>query len=283
MPLAPNLKFSCATMPTANGHKLKGLTPDENGYYDVVLGCVGAPTRANVIYQADSLINAMRDPDSRFNICLRDGNLFGEWGHPVIKSQKDMNRLLQIDEHYISHQFGKIWVDEKPIVLHGIEGYPIRALVKPCGPYGEVLERSLKDPTINTAFSIRSLCIPDAGPDRKYEYRQVQIVVTFDAVNAPGFEMATKRYNVASMESFTERCAAFEADTSRGQLEDAIKATAGMESSIMITDRDIKKFFNERDYCVGNKLVGSSITGKTSLLKTDNCIGSAAALMYRRK
>jgi hypothetical protein len=283
MPLASNLKFSCATMPNANGHKIKGLTPDENGYYDVVLGCVGAPTRANVIYQPDSLISAMADPDSRFNICLKDGNLFGEWGHPVIKSNKDMDRLLQIDEHYISHQFGKIWVDEKPIVLHGIEGYPIRALVKPCGPYGDVLKRSLEDATINTAFSIRSLCMPDTGPNREYEYRRVQIVVTFDAVNAPGFEMATKRYNSVGMESFTERSVGFETEATRDELEAAINSHAGMESSLMITDRDIKKFFNEKDYYFGNKIVGTSITGKTSLLKADNNIGSAAALMYRRK
>jgi hypothetical protein len=53
MGLSPNLKFSCGALPIANGYQVKSLTPDENGCYDVVLGCVGAPTRANVIYESD--------------------------------------------------------------------------------------------------------------------------------------------------------------------------------------------------------------------------------------
>ena len=252
MGLSPNLKFSCGALPIANGYQVKSLTPDENGCYDVVLGCVGAPTRANVIYESDSLVKAMSDSDSRFNICLRDGNLFGEWGHPVINGKNDIPRLLRIDEKYISHLFVKIWIDDKPIFIKGKEGYPIRAKVKPMGPYGDVLEKSLKDPLANTAFSIRSLCLPSTGPDRQYEYRKVQMVITFDAVNAPGFEMATKRY-VTAQESF------------------------------MVTDKQVRKFYNEQEYLMNGKLVATELTGATSVLGADGDICSAADLLYRRK
>jgi hypothetical protein len=272
--MANNLKFSCSALPVVNGHSVKALTPDENGCYDVVLGCVGAPTRANVIYESNSLIKAMSDPNGRFNICLKDGNLFGEWGHPVINGREDIPRLLRIDEKYISHVFMKIWVDETPITRHGIPGYPIRALVKPCGPYGDVLEKSLRDPTINTAFSIRSLCMPGTGPDSKYEYRTVQMVVTFDAVNAPGFEMATKRYNTASMESF-------ELGVDKEILTKAVVGNSGMESS-MITDRDIRKFYNDKEYTIGGKLVATNVVGG-SVVRVDGNLGNAAALMYGRK
>ena len=68
--LPAELKFSCSALSNYNGHDLKAAKPDENGCYEVVLGCVGAPTRANVIYEANSLVNAMRDPNSRFNLCL---------------------------------------------------------------------------------------------------------------------------------------------------------------------------------------------------------------------
>lgn len=270
MGLAPNLKFSCGALPSYNGHSLKSLTADENGCYDAVLGCVGAPTRANVIYEADSLVKAMNDPDSRFNICLKDGNLFGEWGHPVINGQKDIPRLMRIDEKYISHLFTKIWIDDVPVNMHGVNAYPIRAKVKPCGPYGEVLEKSLRDPMINTAFSIRSLCLPSTGPGA-YEYRKVQIVVTFDAVNAPGFEIASKRY-VNGNESF-------EVNISKQEMTDAV-ASCGMEA-MMITDKQIKKFYNEKDYKINGRLVATDITGDSSVLGADGNIGSAADLLYR--
>lgn len=274
MGLSPNLKFSCGALPIANGYQVKSLTPDENGCYDVVLGCVGAPTRANVIYESDSLVKAMSDSDSRFNICLRDGNLFGEWGHPVINGKNDIPRLLRIDEKYISHLFVKIWIDDKPIFIKGKEGYPIRAKVKPMGPYGDVLEKSLKDPLANTAFSIRSLCLPSTGPDRQYEYRKVQMVITFDAVNAPGFEMATKRY-VTAQESF-------EMNIEKDEMMKAVVQSEGMES-LMVTDKQVRKFYNEQEYLMNGKLVATELTGATSILGADGDICSAADLLYRRK
>lgn len=273
MSLAPNLKFSCGALPSINGHSVKALTPDSNGCYDVVLGCVGAPTRAGVIYEAESLVKAMNDPEARFNICLKDGNLFGEWGHPVINGQKDIPRLMRIDEKYISHMFAKIWIDDKAVNMNGKQAHPIRAKVKPCGPYGDTLEKSLRDPMINTSFSIRSLCLPSTGPG-PYEYRKVQIVVTFDAVNAPGFEIASKRY-VNGSESF-------ELNISKKEMLDAVSSCSGMES-MMITDKQIKKFYNEQDYSINGSVVATDILGNSSVLGTDGNICSAADLIYRRR
>ena len=274
MSLPVNLKFSCAALSTYNDHTVKALEPDENGCYPAVLGCVGAPTRAGVIYDPKSLIGAMSDPNSRFNICLRDGNLFGEWGHPDIYSnnQEDIRRLLKIDESKQSHLFTKIWVDEEPVMMHGIPAYPIRALVKPCGPYGAYLEKSLRDPSINTSFSIRSLCTPGTGPDSKYEYRNVQLVVTFDAVGAPGYEIASKRY-AAGNESFEE------INVERKDLDRIVESHAGMED-IMLTDRDIGRIYHDTrvNVCGQNTL----LTGEHSYFDANGKLRDCASIIYGR-
>lgn len=274
--LPAELKFSCSALTNYNGYDLKAAKPDENGCYEVVLGCVGAPTRANVIYEANSLINAMSDPNSRFNICLKDGILFGEWGHPDICSpdgKQDMRRLLKIDESKMSHLFTKIWIDDKPINMHGCNAFPIRAKVKPCGPYGACLEKSLQDPNINTAFSIRSLCEPTTGPEAKYEYRKVDLIVTFDAVGAPGYEIATKRY-ISGQESMDE------IRVTRQQLEDAIAGCCGMES-LMITDKDVARLYNERNIrCGGTTITG--VGGAQCVYGKDGNLIPSASLLYRR-
>lgn len=274
--LPAELKFSCSTLTNYNGHDLKAVKPDENGCYEVVLGCVGAPTRANVIYEANSLVNAMRDPNSRFNLCLKDGILFGEWGHPDIydaNGRQDMRRLLKIDESKMSHLFTKVWIDDKPINMHGCNAFPIRAKVKPCGPFGPYLEKSLQDPNINTAFSIRSLCEPTSGPESKYEYRKVDIIVTFDAVGAPGYEIATKRY-ISGQESMDE------IHVTRHQLEEAIAHSSGMES-MMITDKDIARIYNERSIRCGNDVI-AGVGGANSVYNKNGELIPSASLLYRR-
>src|SRR5574344_217408 len=274
--LPAELKFSCSALTNYNGHDLKAAKPDENGCYEVVLGCVGDPTRANVIYEASSLISAMKDPNSRFNICLKDGILFGVWGHPDICSpdgKQDMRRLLKIDESKMSHLFTKIWIDDKAISMHGCNAFPIRAKVKPCGPYGAYLEKSLQDPNINTAFSIRSLCEPTTGSEAKYEYRKVDLIVTFDAVGAPGYEIATKRY-ISGQESMDE------IRVTRQQLEDAISGCCSMES-LMITDKDVARLYNERSIrCSGTTITG--VGGAQCVYGKDGNLIPSASLIYRR-
>jgi len=181
--------------------------------------------------------------------------------------------LLKIDESKQSHLFTKIWIDDKPIDMHGNNAFPIRAKVKPCGPYGSYLEKSLQDPNINTAFSIRSLCEPMAGPDNRYEYRKVAMIITFDAVGAPGYEIATKRYAVGT-ESFNE------IKVTRKELEDAITG-AGMES-LMITDRDIARIFNERHVQCGDTTV-TGVGGRTSLYDKNGNLFPGATLIYNRR
>jgi hypothetical protein len=100
------------------------------------------------------------------------------------------------------------------------------------------------------------------------------MVVTFDAVGAPGYEIATKRYN-ASQESFDQ------IRVTRKELEDAIVGCEGTES-LMISDRDIAKIFNERHVKCGNTMV-TGVGGKQSLYDANGNLFSGAALVYNRR
>ena len=268
-----SLFFHVGIMENLNGFKLSGHEPDEKGFFPVVVGCFGIPTRGKVIYDPASLVECIKDTSSRFNICLRDGNLCGEYGHPVIETEKDMNRLFRIDEHYKSHYFGDIWTGE-PINIDGMEAVPIRARVKPCGPYGDTLEKELRDPYHNTSFSIRSLCLPMNGPKPEYEYRKVQMVITFDAVHAPGFDITSKRY-VSGTESF-------ETPIRLASLQEITKNVKGMESSLLINERDIRRLTNEREISINGYTHGKIYANSTSYLGDDGSFHNVASLIYKR-
>lgn len=267
-----SLFFHVGIMESLNGFKLSNHEPDDKGFFPVVVGCFGIPTRGKVIYDPQSLIECMRDTSSRFNICLRDGNLCGEYGHPVIESEQDLNRLFRIDEHYKSHYFGDIWTGE-PITINGMEAIPIRAKVKPCGPYGDALEKELRDPYHNTSFSIRSLCLPMQGPKSEYEYRKVQMVITFDAVHAPGFDITSKRY-VSGTESF-------ETPIKVESLNQVATADKGMESSILISAHDVNRLTHRTSVYVNGTKVGDSFSNN-SILGVDGTYRNPASLIYKR-
>ena len=269
MALSNNLKFCCGTLNVINGKQLKAIQPDNDGFYEVTVCALGTPTRKNVIYEPESLIEAMNNPKAPFNIMLQDGNLTGEYGHPVVEGQDDIPRLMRIDESKISHYFRSIWVDDRVTNVDGYDVNLMRAKIKPTGPYGETLKRQLEDPCFNNAFSIRSLCAP--LPARNgVEYRKVLAVVTFDAVMAPGFTGASKRY--AGTESLT-------IDTTEYDLVQAIEKSDGRES-LLLSKEQIDEIFSqarntliigkEEFVCDGGNLVSSK--GK---------VYSLAALAFR--
>lgn len=275
----PNFRFSCGELDTINGYKLKAAVPDENGFYTICVGCIGAPTQNSVIYDPESTIAAMNDSNSRFNKSLREGYLHGEWGHPVIDNANDpkqMARLLRIDEHYISHYFGKIWVDEQEVKMENGEiGYRIMAKVKPAGPYGEYLERSLRDPHANTSFSVRCVCLPMVGPRKECEYRKVMMMITFDAVHAPGFAIANKRYSInPGMECFNEYT--FDKEVA----EAALGLAAGMESGMMLDRSSLRRIYQQREIYVDQHLVGVDTVGTQSINNPKGTPICAANILY---
>ena len=80
-----DIYFVAETAMSDNGRKLSALTPDEEGYFcGIPMAVLGIPTRNNTQYETDSIVNAISNPETTFNQRLRDGELFGEHGHPFI-------------------------------------------------------------------------------------------------------------------------------------------------------------------------------------------------------
>ena len=268
-----NYAINIGVLETLNGFKLKGIEPNERGFFPMVIGCLGVPTRGSIFYDVQSTIEAFTNTKSRFNICLRDGNLAGEYGHPVAMTKEDIPRFMRIDEHYVSHYFGNIEIDSEPIRVDGADAFPIRATVKPTGPFGDTLEKQLRDPYHNTSFSIRSLCQPMSGPNQALEYRRVQIIVTFDAVHAPGYTITSKRY-VTGKESF-------ELGVERIDLEQCLGGS-GSESLSMLTDADIRRFYGERSIEFNGNLIAKNVVGKHSFVDPKGNLRNAASVAYGR-
>lgn len=193
-----NVQFSIQTLQTDSGGSLKGVKPNSDGVYcDVPVAVVGLPSRNRAVYDMETTLAAMSDPSTRFYKNLAEGNLEGEWGHPKLppvmtKADKmsAVMRTITIDRECVSHYFTKIRTEEARDGQYVV----VYADVVPFGPYGKYLVESFADPKRNTCFSLRSLTSdPTPMPDGNVKKR-MKLLVTFDAVDGPGFEMAGKRY-----------------------------------------------------------------------------------------
>ena len=71
-----------------------------------------------------------------------------------------------------------------------------------------------------------------------------------------------------------------EIHVTRRQLEDAIAHSSGMES-MMITDKDIARIYNERSIRCGNDVI-AGVGGANSVYNKNGELIPSASLLYRR-
>jgi len=247
-----NVVFSVQTLRTDSGGTLKCVKPNSDGVYcDVPVAVVGIPSRNRAVYDMQSTLAAMSDPSTRFYKNLSEGNLEGEWGHPelspIMTKQDKINaimRTLKIDRSMVSHYFTKIRTEQSRDGQFVI----VYADVVCFGPYGKYLEQSFADPKRNTCFSLRSLTSdPSPLPDGN-TIKKMKLLVTFDAVDGPGFEMAGKRYMNIDNESYEiEDSQLIEASVNEIiQFPDFAKVV-GYES---ITSQEILDIFEADKVCI---------------------------------
>lgn len=218
-----------------DGGALRSITPNKDGIYeDVPLAVLGEDSRNGSVYDPKVAIQAMTDPTMRFAVNVKEGNQLGEYGHPYVVGN-DLARIIHIDLTRSSHAIRatKFQNLESGKVL-------IRGDIKPCGPYGQYLHESFQDPTRNTAFSLRALT-ENKGPGGKYRY--IRFMVTFDAVDGPGFALASKRYMEA-----TESLSAADVIATEG-----IKDLIAVEN---ITDQQLLDILQTNQVTVTNRIVG---------------------------
>lgn len=191
-----NVVFSISTQMEMEGRKLKALKPNKDGVYTgIPLTVIGCDSRNNCSYEKNSVLQCITDMKSRFAANVSTGDMEGEWGHPFLAGDHSLDRLLYIDRTRVSHFFTKVYgVDcgNNIIMIYGD--------VKPFGPYGEYLEKSFQDGMRNTSFSLRSAA-QKTGVKNGITQKRMLSLVTFDAVDGPGFLKASKRFrdpNVAT-------------------------------------------------------------------------------------
>lgn len=187
------------------GAENKQIKKDDKGYYFITLGAFNAYNRSGAFYLMDGVRDLVENKSSSLNRRIRDGYLKGEAGHPNYESGMSKvefyERNLKIEQTRISHHIRDIvFTDTKtPCGMPGKGNIVlVQAWLKPDGPLGDALKKSLDDPEQNVAFSIR--CFTKDEMVNGTVIKQVVQIVTWDWVVEPGMKMANK-FDTLNLES----------------------------------------------------------------------------------
>lgn len=192
--------LTCTTLQGTNKTGL--LKADAAGYYEMCIGAFDVPNSRGDVYVADYARRLFENSE----LVMRrgeNGYLRGEYGHPKKETGMSVREYIarnhEIDERLVSHYFKKVWIDDKNVVdRDGNTIIAVMALVKPTGPYGDVLAKQLEGDE-NVAFSIRCFCEDVLNRQGKYD-RRIRNIITWDYVNEPGLHPANK-YNAPGLEA----------------------------------------------------------------------------------
>lgn len=191
-----NVRFTGTKL--ANTNKKGILKPDEDGYYEMIIGGLNTFNSAGEYYTLEGA-KALFEESSIFMRRVRNSSLYAEYAHPKklpnMSMDQYINRILSIDENNVCCHIKEVWLDETYGKKHPELNNPalvaIMAKVKPYGPKGVHLKESIENPSQNTSFSIRALT--NDFYQRGQTVRVLQQIVTFDAcVSEPGIAIATK-------------------------------------------------------------------------------------------
>ncbi len=191
----------------AGKNKMGLIKPDDEGYYDMVLGAIDTTNKSGDYYDPHSGRKALEDPDLRQ---LSDaGNLRGEYGHPKRMAGETDDQLgmrcLNVAEERTSHHMYGVHIDDKSIEDDTGRIVPaFRSKLCPSGEKGDVLEKQMKRKSENVCFSVRSFTNNYWVVD--HWEKEFTKIITWDYVNDPGIAVATK-YHSPSLESAQHRLA----------------------------------------------------------------------------
>ncbi len=200
------VKFSATKL---NGTGKRGvLTPDADGYYEIMVGGLNVFNSAGEFYTLKGAEQLFQE-SSTFMRRIRSGRLRSEVGHPkpgIMSYKEYVRRIFTIEETNVCAHFKDIWLDptygqNKP-KHQGNSIVAILAKVKPAGPKGEALRQAFENPHEDVCFSIRAVT-KDYYEGRQC-YRILENVVTFDWVNEPGIAHAAK-YDSPALENLSDQ------------------------------------------------------------------------------
>lgn len=173
------------------------LTPDSDGYYEVVVGALNTYNSAGEYYTAEGAI-ALFENSSHLMRRIKNGALYAELGHPKkapgMSMEQFYSRVVSIEETNICGHFSELRLDfkfgEKHPELNNKDLIAVVAKVKPAGPKANALQIALENPKQNAAFSVRGLT------ENKYKNgrveRRLTNIICYDHVTEPGVAVSDK-------------------------------------------------------------------------------------------
>ena len=174
------------------------LTPDEDGYYELVLGALNTYNNTRAWYYTDKGARELFGPGSLIHRKIANGCMRGEVNHPKQmpgeKLEDFYNRMMDIDLNNVCCHFKSIWLDEtfgkaNP-QFNNPDMIAIMGKVKPSGPKGFILKEALDNKHENVCFSIRSLANEEIVRGKRI--RALTELITIDFVNEGGILVASK-------------------------------------------------------------------------------------------
>lgn len=217
--------YGCTALVGTN--KTGKLSPDSDGYYELVLGGLDCYNSGGAFYPL-STARALFEASSTLMRRIESGACRGEYGHPKKDPSQSMTSFLQrvstIYEDNVCCHFKDVRIEQNAVKdKDGNRVIAVVGRVKPSGPKGEFLRASLESKDENVCFSVRSLT--DDRVEGGRLVKNIRSIITWDYVNEPGIALA-KKWHSPSLESFDE------ASFSRQMVENLGEATqgVGMES-----------------------------------------------------
>lgn len=198
------VSFGCNILKGIN--KAGNLKRDSEGYFlDVVVGAFDVPNSVGDVYPL-SYAKQYFVPESPLIRRATKGCLFGEMDHPQVMpgmSKDDyFRRLNVIDMSNASHNMRNLRLVNITNPQTGEQICAVLADVLPVRKNGEYLEKELLTPSINVAFSLRSICRDVVRPDMRFN-KLITRLITYDWVNEGGIVHAQK-YNSPGLENWRE-------------------------------------------------------------------------------
>lgn len=226
------------------------LECDADGYYTMPAMTFGEPSRSftkDTYMMDESVESYLNDPKSRFNICIRDGQLYGELDHPRQEpGQSEMAFYARNRQIWASNTaifIRSVWLDK----VTRPDGRTITTLFvkfKPYGPNKEMVIDAINDPNINFALSGRFFSKFVDTPQGRRRY--LIEVVTFDVVLRQGLPGACKygQYTVESEDTYY--------DMNKLVREMAEESATGselsQESSCILSHEDLCKSYGLKEH-----------------------------------
>lgn len=229
--------------------KKKGIiTPDEDGYYELVVGGLNTFNNTNAWYYTLEEARKIFGPGTIFQRRVANGCLRAEVNHPKRRPGETdasfTDRMLDVDRDNVCAHFKKVWLDEnfgKNRPEYNNPGLvAIMALVKPSLPKGDMLKESLDNPNENTCFSIRATAREEFIRGRRV--RTLQEIISIDFVNEGGILIASK-WDSPATESIDNSASVKLTRDILDQIRESSKGCMATESTREIADYLNDKYF----------------------------------------